>query len=129
MTTATAKTVKIRTLGIGARFILPGYSPERKSADPASEADLVWEIISRARKGGGNTPDETDAFVLARHVNKKDPKKSDYSPRNFNVDQEVVVVGRPTKTVMAIDRRDQPEDVETIDDIASREGVTLPEEA
>lgn len=122
-----SNTVKIRQLGIGSRFVLPGYSPERKAGDPPSTDDLVWEVIGRAKETGGNTPDEKTYTVHARHVNKKDQTKSDFSPRYFDYNMEVIEVARGRKTVFAIDRRDQPEDVETIDDIAAREGVSLPE--
>lgn len=114
-----AKTTKIKKLSVGSRFYKPGY--------PTDSPNEVWEIIGRARKAGGNTPDETIYAVLARHVSKKDQKKSDYPPKNFDVEFEVVEVAKPRKTVFAIDQRDAPEDIETIDDVANREGVKVNE--
>lgn len=109
---------RIKQLGIGSRFYLPDY--------PIDDPNAVWEVIGRARKTGGNTPDESAYYVHVRSVARKDPSKEDHLPRYFDVEKEVVEVAKARKTVFAIDRRDQPEDVETIDDIAQREGVNIP---
>jgi len=109
------KTVKIKTLGIGARFFLPGY-----------KNNAVFEIISRARKAGGGTPGTFIKTVKGLH--KPNANEGPLGSPEFDINFEVVPVGRAKKTVEAIDLRDQPEEVETIEQVAAREGVTLPDE-
>lgn len=110
---------KIRTLGIGAQFTKPGYLN-----------DAVWQIIGRARPSGKDKPGGKEiATVKAIHIpaTKDDPDA--YGARYFNIDDEVKVVARARKTVEAIDSRDMPEEVETLDQVARREGVDVPEPA
>lgn len=99
---------KIKQLGVGAEFYVPGYAN-----------DAVFRIIGRARPSGGQN------HVKAIHISKGNDDPDTFNARYFDIEKEVVVVNKARKTVDAIDSRDRPEDVETIDQVAAREGVAL----
>ena len=112
------KLVQIKKLSVGSRFRLPGYANNE-----------TFEIIGRARPSGSalgrGTP--ITLTVKARHIGNPESQDS-YTSRYFDVDKEVQVVRFGGKTIEAIDSRDMPSDVETIDDVAAREGVQLPQD-
>lgn len=99
---------KIKQLGVGAQFTIPGYAN-----------DAVFKIIGRARPSGGAN------HVKAVHVPGGPNDPDTFNAKYFDIEKEVVVVAKATRTVDAIDSRDQPEDVETIDQVAAREGIAL----
>ena len=109
------KTVKIKTLGVGARFFKPGYKD-----------DAVFEIIGRARKSAGSAPRTFMKTVKAIHK-PANPDDALYNAAHFDIDFDVVPVRSARKSLDALDFRDA-ENVETIEDVAKREGVQLPGE-
>jgi len=48
-----------------------------------------------------------------------------YDPRYFDIETPVQVVRFGGKSIDAIDARDMPTEIETIDDVAAREGVNI----
>lgn len=113
----TPKLVRIGSLGVGARFRKPGYAN-----------DAVFEIIGRARKTGGGAPGAKQTqMVKAIHRPTADDTQA-LSAKHFDTNFEVEFVSPPRKTVEAIDSRDQPTDVETIEQVAAREGQNIGEE-
>lgn len=110
------KLVRIGSLGVGARFRVPNYAE-----------GAVWEIIGRARKTAGGTPTSKPVqMVKAIHKPLGDDQQA-LAAKHFDTNFEVEFVSPPRKTVEAIDSRDQPSDVETIEQVAAREGQTLEE--
>lgn len=109
-----ANLVRIGSLGVGARFRKPGY------ADGA-----VFEIIGRARVTAGDTPNAKQVqMVKAIHRPTAGDQQS-LSAKHFDTNLEVEFISPPRKTLDAIDSRDQPSDVETLEQVAAREGQTL----
>lgn len=111
-----AKLVRIGSLGVGARFRKPGYAN-----------DAVFEIIGRARVTSGGTPNSKPVQMVKAIHRPTGEDQQALSAKHFNTDFEVEFVSPPRKTVEAIDSRDQPAEVETIEQVAAREGQTLEE--
>jgi len=113
-TESTVKTVQLKKLSVGSRFRIPGYAN-----------DEVFEIIGRARPSGSDSRGGAVIHTV-KAIHKATPDSIDsYNARYFNIEDQVQVVRFGGKSIDAIDARDMPSDVETIDDVAAREGIQV----
>ena len=108
------KLVPIKKLSVGSRFRLPNYADNE-----------VFEIIGRARPSGSDSRGGPPVFTVMT-VHKPTPDSvNTYDPRYFDIETPVQVVRFGGKSIDAIDARDMPSEIETIDDVAAREGVNI----
>ena len=105
------KKVKIRQLGLGAIFAyVPAFGPLEH-----------WKIIGRPFKDGGKTPEGKKSYSVNAIYVKTDKDDDNVQPdKVFNIDIEVSEVRGGTKDVQALDKRDQPNKVESITELAKR---------
>lgn len=113
------KTTQIRRLGIGSVFSVQ-----------EGEVTENWKIIGRPGKSGTDPVSKKPRFwVKAIYVPKS--KDDEYTPskeaKYFDLNREVVEVRPARKDFDSIDRRDQPEEVQSVEQLAKALGVEVKE--
>ena len=114
-------TVKVSKLSTGQEFYLPGHA-----IDPGTGKEAIFRIIGRASELAPLNGKKQYA-VKCVHIPQPGEQNTQES-KFFSTLYEVVPTSRGKRSIDAIDMRDQPDDIETVEQVAARNGINLGEE-